>query len=221
MIDSLLAIFAPHSCSGCGNVGSILCDYCKNDIVSEPFARCMVCLQPTVHDDVCHPCKTSQGISAGWCVGVRESALKALLDQYKFNSARDAGTICVELLDITLPVLPTDLTIVPVPTVPSHVRVRGFDHTALIAKRLARRRNLPYARLLSRSSGDTQHFKTRAERLRTAADSLSVKSSPPSSVLLLDDIYTTGATLQACVQKLHKAGATDIYVAIIARQTLD
>lgn len=221
MFDSLMSIVAPHSCSGCSIVGSLLCDYCKNDIISEPFSRCLVCLKPTSGSDMCERCKSQTHISDGWCVGAREGALKALLDLYKFDAAREGATTCAELLDSVLPLLARDTVIVPVPTAPGRIRVRGFDHTARIARALAKQRGLQTASPLRRLSGDVQHFKKRAERLKTAANSLEVNGTVPASVLLIDDIYTTGATIQACVDKLRSGGAQTIYVAIIARQTLD
>lgn len=221
MIDGLLAIVAPHSCCGCGNPGSILCLSCKNDIIYEPFSACLGCLRPTADTGLCSACSQAMGVEAGWGVGVREGVLKRLLDRYKFDSAREAGQICAGLLDERLPVLPPVLTVVPVPTAPAHRRVRGFDHTLHIAKAFAGRRSLACRQSLRRYSSDTQHFKGRSERIKQAEHGLEAVGVVPSDILLIDDIYTTGATLRACVRLLRAAGAKRIFVAIIARQTLD
>lgn len=218
MIDTLLSPFAPHSCCSCGYVGSILCEVCKNDIISEPYALCLVCSRPTVNDNICDRCHKTWGISGGWSVGERNGQLKDLLDQYKFHSALQAGQVCAELLHERLPLLPLDVVVIPVPTVPSHRRVRGFDHIAVIVRALARKRRMKVAPVLHRSGGGTQHFKTRAERLKTAAEGLDVRGYVPETVLLVDDICTTGATLQACVKKLREHGAKQVFIAIIAKQ---
>jgi ComF family protein len=152
---------------------------------------------------------------------VRETHLKSLLDRYKFDSAKEAGMVCAELLDERLPLLPQELTVTAVPTSPAHVRVRGFDHMATVASRFADKRGLRYRKVLKRSTNETQHFKARGERLTQAAAGLEVIANPPDSILLIDDIYTTGATLRACTRKLQEAGVQEIFVAIIARQTLD
>lgn len=221
MVDRLLRLIAPHSCCGCGNPGSLLCVSCKNDIVFEAFSACLGCLRPTLDTNLCLTCRKQMWVDAGWAIGVREGVLKRLLDRYKFDSAIEAGRICAELLDAQLPVLPTNVVVVPVPTVPSHRRVRGFDHTLTIAMAFAVRRGLGCRQPLRRYNGGTQHFKGRAERLRQAGHGLEVVGRVPADILLVDDIYTTGATLQACVRKLRAAGAERIFVAIIARQTLD
>lgn len=221
MVDRLLAVIAPHSCCSCGNLGLLLCHNCKNDIIYDPFERCLVCLKPTADSSLCNVCCTGLGVEGGWCVGIREGALKGLLDRYKFNSAREAGYLCADLLDTSLPLLTDDVVVVPVPTSPAHIRTRGFDHTGLVANAFARKRGLLYKPLLTRRSNDTQHFKSRSERLAAAANSIEVTMTAPPTVLLIDDIYTTGATLGASCLELQKAGVKHIFVAIIARQTLD
>jgi predicted amidophosphoribosyltransferase len=154
-------------------------------------------------------------------VGPRDGALKRLIDRYKFGSAVAAHRECVDVLDRRLPVLPTTLTVVAAPTIPAHVRARGFDHTALIAKALATRRGLAYQRVLARRGGaGTQHHRNRRERLRWAAEGLQVIAPAPSDVLLIDDVYTTGATAAACTAALRQAGARNIYIAVLARQEL-
>lgn len=221
MIDNLLALIAPHSCSGCGYLGYILCDQCKNDIVSEPFSNCLVCNIPTSDNNFCKTCTESSSIDSAWCVSARDSTLKRLLDRYKFDSAQQAARVCADLLDERLPILPHDMVITSVPTSSSHRRVRGFDHMELIAKAIARRRNLWYMQFLSKVDGGTQHFRTRSERLKAAQSGLSVIRDVPETILLIDDIYTTGATLHACVKTLKQAGAKQVIVGIIAKQTLD
>lgn len=221
MFDSLLSVIAPHSCCGCGNLGDLLCDICKNDIVSEPFSCCIVCRMPTSDNNICLTCSRKSGIGAAWCVSSRDIVLKQLLDRYKFDSAKEAAKVCAYLLHERLPVLPQDITITSVPTSSPHVRVRGYDHMALVTKKLARRRDLSYDQFLSKEDNGTQHFRSRAERFRHAQDGLRLIRKPPEAIFLIDDIYTTGATLHACVKVLRKAGAKRVYVGIIAKQTLD
>ena len=221
MLDRILATLAPHSCCGCGKLGAIMCPSCKNDIISEPFSRCIECLTPTATSNICFRCQNILGVEAAWCVGLREESLQRLLSLYKFSSVRDASTICVEMIDETIPVLPASTVIVPVPTAPAHVRVRGFDHVGRITGPFARARGLRHATILRRYGTATQHFKTKSQRLASAATGLEAVRRAPDTVLLVDDIYTTGATIKACVAALKGAGARQVFVAVIARQPLD
>jgi ComF family protein len=220
MIDRLLSVFAPHPCCGCGNVGSLLCPQCKYDIVSEPYSQCVICERPTSVAALCADCQSSSVFEAMWCTGARTGALQSLIDRYKFDSAREAARHAAELLDSVVPVLPQETVIVPVPTSPAHQRSRGFDHTALIAREFARLRRLPYCRVLERHGSETQHFLSRQARTQVAAQ-LRLTGPVPATVLLLDDIYTTGATMTACGQILRGGGCEALCGAIIARQTLD
>ena len=221
MLDLLLAIVAPHSCCGCGYHGSILCDNCKYDIISEPFPSCVKCLKPTFAANLCNRCKRHSNFEATWVVGPRKGAVRAILDEYKFSSSRNAARPLADLLDERLPILKGYVTVVPVPTSPRHRRVRGFDHTHLIARGLAKRRSYGYQQLLEKHSDSTQHFLNRSQRLEYAHVGLLVRRPVPETVLLIDDIYTTGATMDACAQLLRSNGAKTVYGAVIARQLLD
>lgn len=221
MIDRLLSAVAPHSCCGCGNVGVLLCHQCNYDIVSDAFAQCIVCLHPTSDTNLCRRCAAKTRLHSAWCVGERTGALKALIDQYKFHSAVEASNNLSALLDARLPILPSSTVIVPVPTAPSHRRVRGFDHTLAIAQRFGKHRQMKVRSVLESVRADTQHFKTRSQRLAAAQHGLSIRGAVPEHILLVDDIYTTGATVLACATILRSHGAQTVSVGIIARQTLD
>ena len=75
-------------------------------------------------------------------VGERNGTLQRLVGLYKFERTRLAYKQLGDLLNDVLPDLPTETVIVPVPTTPSRIRERGYDHMLLIAKHLARSRGL-------------------------------------------------------------------------------
>ena len=218
MIDRLLSIIAPHSCCGCGNTGYILCDYCKYDIISDMDESCLLCQLPTSVNNLCSSCQLSSGYNGAWYVSHRKDTLKLLIDIYKFKSAIEVANVCVEFLSTKLPVLPDDIVIVPVPTAPAHRRSRGFDHTDMFVRKLAKLRKLPYRQVLERTNNQTQHFKTKTERHINAIHGLRLNGKVPEKVLLVDDIYTTGATIRACTDVLRAGGAKEVYVAVLARQ---
>lgn len=219
MIDTILSLLAPHRCSSCGEIGAVLCESCKNDIISDSFSGCVLCTRPCGKRGLCERCAHRANITQAWCVAERRDGLKTMLDAYKFESKRGASVMCAELLDKALPVLPEGIAVVSIPSASATVRARGFDHMGRIADEFARRRGLKRAWPLERASAVTLHFLSAKERrkLGTTLFSLSGKAAP-DQVLLLDDIVTTGTTLRAASQLLHDAGARNIYVAAIARQ---
>jgi ComF family protein len=221
MFDSLISIIAPHLCYECGKIGSILCDNCKYNITMENFESCLICGSLTGLLGACNTCATPY--KRAWCVGERSGSLQKIIDSYKFYNNYDAHHILGDLLRARMGILPGTCNIVPVPTVPSHIRQRGYDHAALLAKHIARRSGCTYAPVLKRKTTTVQRGKNKLERQKQAARAFTARASLDSSkiYLIVDDVVTTGATLLSCTRALQEAGATEIWVAAIARQPLD
>lgn len=219
MIDKLLNVILPHRCCSCGEIGALLCESCKIHILEEPFLGCILCGCPCGRTGLCQKCAQVLPCEQAWCVGERSGALKKLLDAYKFSSSRSGAKEIVSLLDDVLPVLPTEMVVVGVPTVSSTVRIRGFDHVGLIVRGLATKRGLNIARPLVRLSSATLHFLSRKQRLKLESSLFGLSGEGiPSDILLIDDIVTTGTTLRASVKLLKSAGVKRVYVAVVARQ---
>ncbi|MDB5183852.1 MAG: putative Phosphoribosyltransferase [Candidatus Saccharibacteria bacterium] len=222
MIDNLLAIIAPHYCSGCDLRGSLLCDNCKYDIISEPYQACIQCqrlVAPT--QGICKDCKVPY--SQAWCVADRRDQLQRLIGNYKFTNARAAYRPLAQLLDARIPDLPANTIIVPIPTVSSHIRQRGYDHMLLIARHLGRLRKMPVSTALTRNTTTKQRDASRSQRISQAKAAFSCNTALDSQAtyLLIDDVVTTGATMKYATQTLLDAGAGTVWVATISRQPLD
>ncbi len=220
IVERVLQIVAPHPCSGCGKVGTILCDDCKNDIIHEPFMGCLLCGAPQrggICDDHHSP------ITRAFITGQRIDALETCINRLKFHNLKAATGLLAELLDESLPQLPENLIIVPIPTVRSHVRQRGYDQVELLAKHLSKRRKLSIVHTLSRRTTTTQHTVGRNQRKTQASHAFTLRETTHlagRTVLLLDDVVTTGSTLEAAATLLKNAGAI-VWVAALAYQPLD
>lgn len=112
---------------------------------------------------------------------------------------------------------------VPVPTIPRHIRQRGYDHTLLIARAFAKNRKLKLSKSIRRLTNDTQLSKSARERNLQARSAFEVSGEidKDKTYLLIDDIVTTGSTVKYAAKALREAGAGDVWVAVIARQTID
>jgi ComF family protein len=220
MINRLLQIVAPHHCYGCGKTGLLLCSNCKYDIADEPFEACLVCALPS-QAGICAHCQTSY--EAAWCVGERVDTLEALINGLKFARVKDAAAVLGELLDARLPELPATTVVVPIPTVSTHIRQRGYDQTLLIARQLSRRRNMILKQELSRRDRHTQRGQNKRARFEQAKTAFECRGSldPAVPYLLVDDVVTTNATVRYAAQALKDAGAQIVWVAVTARQPLD
>lgn len=216
----MLSLVAPHHCYSCNKRGVLLCDNCKNNITDEPFTACVLCNSPVGMRGICSRCSASY--DQVWCVGEREGILRRAIDDLKFNHVYQAAQVLAELLDDTLPILPSDTVISYVPTTATNVRIRGYDQSALVAKRFARKRKLPYQMLLRKVTSTHQRGASRSVRLVRAEQAFEVSTeSIPRTALLIDDIITTGATVEHASRVLRTAGTSVVLVAALAKQPLD
>ena len=221
MINYILSLVAPHHCCGCDKIGSLLCGNCKYNIISESKMVCIACNQPTNSMWLCNTCKLPY--QKAWAVGEREDTLQRLVGLYKFQRVKSAYKDIAGLLLDILPELPADTVIVPVPTVSGHIRERGYDHMLLIAKHIAKARGLQCQRLLYRKTNTKQRQATAAQRVAQAKCAFGVMGQIEAErpYLVLDDVITTGATVKYASRALSEAGAKHVWVAIVARQTID
>jgi predicted amidophosphoribosyltransferase len=107
--------------------------------------------------------------------------------------------------------------IVPVPTARVRSLARGFDPAGEIAAALAERTGLPLGALLAREGSGRQLGRRRAERLGRPPR-IRARGPAPPSVVLVDDVLTTGATVSACARALRGAGATRVVAVTFARR---
>jgi ComF family protein len=139
------------------------------------------------------------------------------------GAARVARPLARQAADAlsALTVLAPDATLVPVPVHAERLRQRGYNQAALLATELSRCAGLPVADVLQRRRATTQqHRLDRAARLRNLRDAFAVRPGrdPPELVILVDDILTTSATMEACAAVLRAAGTRRVLGFAIARE---
>ena len=181
-----------------------------------------MCGIPTGVKGVCVDCSKDTYFTRGWCVGERTQELRRLIDDYKFERVQAAYKPLASLISQRIGALPSLVTIVPIPTASSHVRQRGYDHTLLLAKELARYQNVSIRPILKRVSHSVQRGASRRQRFLQAKTAFAATKPLDGGIfLLIDDIITTGATLRFAAKALLENGADEVWVAIIARQPID
>lgn len=206
MLDNILSILAPHYCYGCQKPPKLMCHECNN-YNNKNYNT----LSFNVSDKV-YPVNY---------ISLREGAIKSLIDGYKFQREKAAHKILAELLFTNFPPQ-NDSIITTVPTSQSHKRERGYDHMKLIAKKYARLSSVPFYEIIEGNRKYSQHQKNFKDRQKLTQDIFSIKDgikiSKNTPIVLIDDIYTTGATMKATVNALHGAGFSNIKCQVIVYQ---
>lgn len=220
LVEKLIAWVAPQDCITCGNEGSLLCDWCKPDAIEPLPERCYNCLKVSSASRVCLKCRPKSKLGNVWAVAQYKGAAKALVLRLKYGRASSAAMIMAEYLDCTLPYFEPQTIITHIPASSNRVRMRGYDQAALIAQCLAKKRGLLHVRLLARIGQQQQVGANRKQRLEQLQNSF--RAFKPgllgrTPIVLIDDVLTTGATLETAAKALRQAGAKRISAAVFAQ----
>ena len=208
---NLLDLLAPHSCRGCGRIGYVLCDCCKKNIINDYKGLCPLC-KTTLEKCTCKKYQHQPLVQA---IAWRHSLLGVLIQDLKYHSTRSIATPLAEILNQTLHISASRLIVVPLPTITKHIRRRGLDHTLLIAHQFAKLRpDTEVSRLILRTNSTTQVGSSRAKRLKQASNAYEINSKiairENTTYLLLDDVWTTGASMTAAIELLQNNGINNI-----------
>jgi ComF family protein len=221
--SQFLDVLLPPRCVGCGRVGVWLCTQCLSQIslVEPPF--CARCGDAVVADGLCARCRTSPlQIECIRSVAYFEGVLREAVHRLKYRGVTALADPLGGLMAgcWTQHPMPADV-VVPVPLHAARLRERGYNQAALLAREVARRVGLAVDEktLVRRRATIPQvelSASQRKENVRNAflccGNSLSGKQ-----VLLVDDVCTTGATLEACAVALYEGGARGVRALTLAR----
>jgi ComF family protein len=213
----VLDLILPPACAGCGRFGHLIC------------ASCVAAFRPAAA-----PADRFAAADPGMIVGdalelavaafEHAGELRHALQRLKYGGS---GRIALPLARASAPALAGlttvcgPLPLVPVPVHATRQRQRGYNQAALLARELSAETGLPMLNLLERRRATVrQHGLGKAARLHNLRGAFAVRQGEriPPRVILVDDILTTSATLEACAGVLRAAGATSVYGFAIARE---
>ncbi len=213
----LLELLLPGACAGCGRYGELLCATCRASLrpASAPADRFAAADPGIVVGDA---------MELGMAAFVHDGTARRVLQRLKYGGA---GRLAPPLARAAAPAFMTLLVqsgpawLVPVPLHATRRRQRGYNQAELLAIELGRIVRLPVLDLLVRHRPTTrQHGLGRAARLRNLRGALAVRTDirPPAVAIVVDDILTTSATLEACAETLLRCGSTRVFGFAVARE---
>jgi len=199
-----VSLLLPSTCPACGRScrpDAPLCTRCARRLsAAEPLAG-----------------RGAPGLDRAWSSADHEGVARDLVAALKFRRLLPVAELIAKRIEWLAPGDLLSGTIVPAPTAPLRSLGRGFDPAAEIAAALAELTGLPLDPCLRRRGGGRQLGRRRAQRIGHPPR-IEARGPAPRSVLLVDDVLTTGATLSACARALREAGAVRVVAVTFTRR---
>ena len=222
--------FFPPACPLCSHTfpsdySDVFCPSCLAGFNPLPAAHCSLCSLPFAGEfnssHMCGRCiKQSPAYTQVYAVGLYEQSLRRAIHQFKFNHKvgldRSLGALLEQGVASNLHI---DL-VVPVPLHRKRLQQRSYNQALLLAREFARIRKLPVAKdlLLKICETESQQGLSAKERVMNLQGAFKLQGTVSGrAILLVDDVMTTGATVEACSQLLLAGGAEVVYIAVIGR----
>ncbi len=222
LFRSAMDLVFPIHCAGCGREGGIICGQCAEGPERLTFPYCRICAAPDV-SGLCRWCRQRpRGFDSLRSPYRFDGAVREAIHSFKYRGVRAAAPDLAMLMAEYLQrnPIPAD-ALVPAPLHPRRLRSRGYNQSALLARGIGRIANLPVREDLLIRVADARpqvEAKTREERHNNVAGSFACRGDVTGlTLLLVDDVATTGSTLSECAQALKGAGAAAVNALTLAR----
>ncbi len=231
ILETLRELFFPLQCAGCGKAieSEWFCAACESSFIKIEHPRCRICSHPfegaIEQTFVCTNCRGRAFHFDCAVATVRSRGVpRELVHRLKYSGEQWLRLPLADFLEDGLLDERLDVRIdgiVPVPLHPRRQREREFNQAALLAGELSKRRKIPVFHALSRVRYTTTqtHFdrRRRMQNLRDAFNLRQNVSVQGKNLLLVDDVLTTGSTLDECSRVLLAAGANSVRALTVAR----
>jgi ComF family protein len=226
---ALLSLTLPETCAGCGQAGVWFCDLCAAKLSHAHQRGCYRCGRRGKPQRECHHCqelfpRVLKRVRSGFVYdGPMRNAIMRFKYSGEYQRGYDLGERLAERVSGLLPSRRIDL-VVPIPLHKRRYRSRGFNQSAILAKCISTAVSVPTGEPLARERNTSPQVRlTAEERLENLNRAFEVVPEAKSeiqgkSLLLVDDVMTTGATLAAAARELEDAGAAEVYGVTLARE---
>jgi predicted amidophosphoribosyltransferase len=204
LVHVVTGLVVPPLCAACGR-------YCRADaVLCTRCSRTLAAATPILAGG-------PQGIDRVWSSAPHDGVARSLVGALKFRRLLPVAELMADRMHWLAPGHLLGGAVVPVPAAPPRLRRRGFDPAGELAAALATRLELELAPCLARRGSGHQVGRRRAERIGHPPR-IEAVGEAPRSVLLVDDVLTTGATLTACAAALREAGARRVVALTFTRR---
>lgn len=230
----LLDLFFPKFCLGCQREGTFLCQDCKEILDINQFDCCLCenhpqTLAPHSENRKCPKCQNKKLDGLFFALPYEKQLIKNLIHQFKYspylkNLAEDLAKIISDhfiLSGINNKIFENSI-LIPVPIHEKKLKLRGYNQSEELAKELSKIFEIPMENsvLIKIKSTKNQMELKKEEREKNLENSFEIKNPEKiqdKKIFLVDDVYTTGSTMQECALALRRSGAKKVYGVCITR----
>lgn len=222
--DAARSFLFPSRCLGCGRRDFDICPDCRAALPKLPIRRCPFCAGIPNRIGVCERCRTNKISLDGVRVEyVLDGPTRKAIHRLKYRRGTFLVPVLAELVLESIRVRPlAPQLVVPVPIGPLRRKQRGYNQSELLATQIGSTLNVPVQAALDRvREGRSQvglSLRDRRENVRGAFALHPAAEVSGKRILLIDDVMTTGATLDACARVLKTAGAVSVVASPVARE---
>ena len=210
IINDILTIIYPDHCIGCDKIlksgeSKWVCDDCSYHFEIRDYRKCEICGRIIYHRGKCRICNSEKVyFDKGYSVFEYKEAVRNAIREFKYRGMFRYGKYLGEIMaDNAADNINTEFDYVTaVPLHPKRYRGRGYNQSEILAKAVAKALGVEYRKLLVRCvNTKPQNSLDRKERLKNIKGAFSIKdnvSVENKNILIIDDIFTTGSTVNEC-----------------------
>jgi competence protein ComFC len=227
IVSGLLDFVYPKVCAGCGEViDTFLCEDCRESIIVIEPPTCRICGSPSEYF-TCNECKEKQYyFDSASSAALFEGALQKVIQKFKFNGITELSGLLSELLIESYPLYFKYRKIDIAAPIPIHYKrmvERGFNQSDILGSKLCSTLDIPYSTdILSK----IKHTKDQVnlsldDRIINLQGAFRVSGKldiKDKNILLIDDVFTTGSTINEAAKTLKEAGAMEVYAYTVGRR---
>lgn len=217
-IEKVVNLISPYECLVCEYEGAVVCKNCWEPNVPIRKPACFWCNTLSVDGRTCPRCKRTTHL-AGATIPYRLNGLvEQCIYELKYYHNKQMAKFLAGYLADSRDITKFDC-ISFVPAIGKNQRRRGYNQAKLLAKEVSDIQNIPLVNSLSRISHTNQIGLNRVQRLSSVKNNfIAIRDFTSKKVLLVDDVLTTGATLNECARVLKQSGAKTVWAVVVAKK---
>lgn len=234
ILEGVTDIFFPKRCAICDRVLPIsarhICSACEKNLTYTGEQYCLKCGKAVnEEEEYCEICRRREktAYESGRVAFLYDAAMRESIGKFKYHGRKEYAAFYAEQIDQECHEwikLAAPEALIPVPIHRERRRIRGYNQAEVLAKELGRRMEIPVWNgfLIRKKNTLPQKGLSKTERIKNVKQAFSIAESAqklykvPNCVILIDDIYTTGSTIEACAEVLKREGVGKVFFLCIS-----